>query len=121
MPKGPTDVRDTKLSGFVLRVRASGTHSYYATWGRGQWKLLGRTDALEPQEARDEAKKALADVWKGKDPIAEQRKAKARMTFATFVTDHLRALGHGTAEDRGRADRTPHGALRPRAERSVPR
>lgn len=88
LPAGPTDVRDTKLSGFVLRVRPSGKHSYYATWGRGRWKLVGAADALEPQEAREEARNVLADVWKGNDPIAKKKAERARISFETFISDH---------------------------------
>ena len=35
--KQSIDVRDTKLPGFVLRVRASGQHTYFANYARGKW------------------------------------------------------------------------------------
>lgn len=87
-PTGPVDVRDTKLTGFVLRVRPNGRHSYYATWGRGKWKLLGTTETLSPAEARDEARKVLADVWKGEDPIAKRRADKSRLTLEDYLHQH---------------------------------
>jgi integrase len=88
LPPGPVDVRDTKLSGFVLRIRPSGTHSYFANYARGKWHLLGATDKLDPAEARAEAQKVLGGVWKGEDPQAAKRAKRAQITFATFVTKH---------------------------------
>jgi integrase len=88
LPPGPVDVRDAKLAGFVLRVRESGTHSYYANYARGKWQLLGGTDKLDPNEARVEARKVLGGVWKGEDPQAAKRAKRAQITFKTFVTEH---------------------------------
>lgn len=88
LPTGPVDVRDAKLKGFVLRVRPSGTHSYFANYDRGRWHLLGTTDKLDPAEARAEARKVLGGVWKGEDPQAERRAKRAAITFKTFVAEH---------------------------------
>ena len=66
LPAGPVDIRDTKLPGFVLRVRESGTHTYYATWTPkapttapdgsrrrtpARWYVVGTTAKLEAPEA----------------------------------------------------------------------
>jgi integrase len=88
LPAGPCDIRDTKLRGFVLRVRSSGTHTYFANYNRTRWLKLGTTATLEAPEAREAARTALAEADLGKDPIAERRAAKGSMTFATFVTEH---------------------------------
>ena len=92
-----------KLPGFVLRVRRSGTHTYYATLdaegarcGPGaaprrvsaRWHVLGTTAVLSAPEARDEARKVLADVARGDDPIAARQAEGRRITFATFVAEH---------------------------------
>ena len=36
LPARDVDIRDTKLRGFVVRCRASGTHSYRVNLGRGR-------------------------------------------------------------------------------------
>ena len=103
LPAGPVDIRDTKLPGFVLRVRASGTHTYYACWtpkapataardarrrASARWYVLGTAAMLSAPEAREEARKVLADVARGDNPIAAKRAEDRRITFATFVAGH---------------------------------
>lgn len=82
-------MRDTKLTGFVLRVRPSGKHSYLVSLGRGKWHTLGSVETLKPDEARKEARSALTERDKGNDPIAKRREARrAGLTLDTFLTDH---------------------------------
>jgi hypothetical protein len=103
LPAAPVDVRDTKLPGFVLRVRESGTHTFYATWTpkapaaapdgtrrrtAARWYVLGTTAVLQAPQARHEARKVLADVARGDDPIAAKMAEERRITFATFVAEH---------------------------------
>ena len=87
LPKGPIDIRDTKLPGFVLRVRASGVHSYFVNYRRGRWSLIGTTAVLDAPEAREQARQLLAKVTQGADPVAERRAARASKTFETFITE----------------------------------
>lgn len=82
----PGDIRDARLRGFVLRVRASGTHTYFVELGRGRRYTLGRADVLTPAEARTEAQGLLGDQAKGRDPI-DRRQAGRGQTFAAFVRD----------------------------------
>ena len=92
LPAGPVDIRDTKLRGFVLRVRPSGVHTYFANYARGKWKVLGTTQVLTPPEAREAARDVLGDAMAGGDPIAEAKATAAaeakRITWPTFVTEH---------------------------------
>jgi integrase len=92
LPAGPVDIRDIKLRGFVLRVRASGTHTYFANYARSKWKVLGTTEVLTAPEAREEARKVLGDAMKGGDPIAEAKASAEtearRIIFETFVREH---------------------------------
>ena len=92
LPAGPVDIRDTKLRGFVLRVRPSGVHTYFANYARGKWKVLGTTQVLTPPEAREAARGVLGDAMAGGDPIAEAKataEAEAkRITFDTFCREH---------------------------------
>lgn len=86
LPEGQDmDIRDTKLPGFVLRLRNTGRHSYRVQYGRGKWLHLGRITDLTPIEARAEAKKVIGEAAKGNDPGATRRRAKAG-TFGDFLT-----------------------------------
>ena len=89
LPPAPCDIRDTKLTGFVLRVRPSGRHSYLVSLGRGKWFTLGSVETLTPADARKEARAALVDRDKGKDPIGERRAARRKsLTLDAFVAEH---------------------------------
>ena len=88
LPAAPAEIRDSKLVGFILRVRPSGRHSYYAVYGRNRWHLLGTSDVLSAPEAREECRKVLADVAKGADPVVAKREAKKDITFEAFVAEH---------------------------------
>lgn len=89
LPRRPTDIRDTKLVGFVLRVRPTGYHSYLISLGRGKWYTIGSIEVLKPDEARQQARAMLVDRDKGKDPLAERREARrAGLTLSAFLKDH---------------------------------
>jgi integrase len=64
----PYEVRDSRLTGFLIRVQPSGYMSYVAEWGRGKRKSIGRVGVLTPAQARDHARDILADAMKGNDP-----------------------------------------------------
>jgi len=89
---GDYEIRDTKQSRLVLRVRCSGKHSYYVRLGRGsrrQWHLIGEARLLTPEQARDMAHEALADVARGKDPTVTRRTRKSA-TFGDFFEKQYR-------------------------------
>ena len=75
--KEPYEVRDSRLKGFILRVQPTGSMSYIAQYGRGKRVTIGKADKLTPAQARDRAKKILADVTLGADPMADRRAARA--------------------------------------------
>ena len=91
------DVRDTKLNGFVLRLRRSGFHSYRAQVGRGKWITIGAIDKVTPEQARDEAKRVIAAATLGGKPVEERREKRQAATLDAFVqnvyapwaTEHL--------------------------------
>jgi integrase len=87
LPAGPCDIRDTKMPGLVLRVRASGAATWSIVFRRGKRETLGKLEALTLPEARDLAKTILGDVARGKDPAAERRKRKSG-TLKQFVETH---------------------------------
>lgn len=82
-------VWDSDLKGFGLRVEPSGTKTYVVRYRVGggrrgtlrQFKI-GRANKLTPDEARAQAKSALAQVETGKDPQAERTEARKTLTVA---------------------------------------
>lgn len=88
LPPGPCDIRDTKLPGFVLRVRPTGQHTYFANYARRKWQRVGTTKTHSVVQAREDARQMLADVVKGADPVAERQARQATITLATFIDEH---------------------------------
>src|SRR5262245_55776651 len=88
---GSYDVRDTRQSGLLVRMRPSGHASYLAQYGRGRYFTLGSVDTLTPAQARAAARKVLGTAASGTDPMAEKRAARDRtraLTYEGFLTDH---------------------------------
>lgn len=85
LPKGRSvDIRDTRLQGFVLRVRPSGTATYRVQYGRGKWFTIGRADHLTPAQAREQAQAILGEVARGGDPAQAKKRSKAA-TFRDYL------------------------------------
>ena len=101
------EVSDTELPGFILRVRESGAMFYAVRYrvngGPSQRLTIGSAAVISAQDARNKAKKHLADATRGTDPGAAKREAKAvRLTLERFLEDelypnHLKKLRHGEA------------------------
>ncbi len=62
LPTGNVAVFDTKLTGFGLRVRASGNHTYRFRVRSGPWVTLGRTDEVTLTKARLAAQAMLGQA-----------------------------------------------------------
>ena len=73
----PYEVRDSRLTGFLVRVQPSGYMSYVVEWGRGKRKSIGRVGILTPAQARDLARERLADAALGNDPRAASQRGGA--------------------------------------------
>jgi integrase len=106
---------DDTLSGFGVRVRASGAKTWVIMYrtqdGRLRKYRIGQVGALTPDEARKEARQKLAAVDRGADPAEEKgalRKAitvaelcelfladeKSRIKPTTYKTDESRVACH---------------------------
>jgi integrase len=114
---------DDELSRYGVRVKPSGALTYVIQYrnsgGRTRKLALGRVGVLTPEEARQRARKALADVAGGADPSAARNASRGAMTVADLCRDYLAAADKGLvlgkrkraksettlATDRGRIER----------------
>lgn len=78
------DVRDTKLSGFIIRVNPSGKMSYVCQYKRGRRINIGQVGVLTPAQARDKALSLFANAAKGIDPT-EGDSNKKNITLRDFI------------------------------------
>jgi integrase len=85
---------DSEVKGFGVRIQPSGTKSYMVRYrtkeGTQRKQNLGRTNVLTPAEARELARKVLAKVAAGEDPMAERRKEESQPTIADLEERYTR-------------------------------
>lgn len=87
---------DGEMRGFGLRVLPTGIKTFLVQYRTGASRqrrmVLGRYGVLSPEEARREARAALALVSKGKDPAAERDKIREAGTVTKlcdrYLTEH---------------------------------
>jgi len=109
---------DSEVTGFGLRVEASGRKSFvirYRAEGGGRnaphrLVTIGSYGVMTPDQARAEAKKLLGAVATGKDPGAERRTKRQDLTVSELCELYLREgcptkKASTLATDRGRIDR----------------
>jgi integrase len=106
--------RDDDLSGFALRAKPSGARTWVVQYrnsaGRTRKLALGRVGVLTPEEARQQARKALVRVAAGEDPSATRNAARGAMTVADLCRDYLAAADKGLVFGKGK---------RPKAETTL--
>ncbi len=106
LPKTNVDIRDVKLTGFVLRCRPTGA-SYLVQEARGTWRTLGTVKKITPEAARQTAQAMLSGITKkaiglmaddvmlthgaataqARRDIHHGRRTK-RLTWRAYLTDH---------------------------------
>lgn len=91
---------DSQVPGFCARRRNSLAIFYglkYRTGeGRQRWHTIGRHGApWTPDTARNEARRILSDVAKGKDPTGEKLAKRRMATVAKLCDDYLEAAAQG--------------------------
>jgi integrase len=86
---------DTAVPGLCVRVRSTGSRSYFVRYALGDRDAgfkrytIGAPEAVRLAEARTAAAKVLAEVRQGRDPAAERDAGAARMTVAALVDLHI--------------------------------
>jgi integrase len=93
----PTDGRavlwDSDLKGFGVRITSKGARSYIVKYrtalGEQRWLTLGDATVRSPDDARRQARGALADVLKGGDPAAVKQAGRIAATFGELLNLYL--------------------------------
>lgn len=83
----PYEVRDDKLTGFLVRVNISGKLLYMCEYARGKRVTIGKVGVLTPAQARDMALSILSDASKGIDPRPNKKK-QGSATLKEFMDNH---------------------------------
>lgn len=107
---------DGELTGFGVRVRATGAKSFvavYRTGGRNSPQrrvTIGAVGKIEADKAREEAKSIILQAELGQDRAAEKAKLRAEMTFDKVCDLYLKEgcetkKASTIATDRGRIER----------------
>lgn len=84
-PEKPTDYRDTRLKGLLLRAMPSGVRSWYCEYARGKRIWLGRADAVGYSEAYEAAQGILSEFYRGIDPVEARKPAVEPPTLKDFL------------------------------------
>jgi integrase len=84
---------DTELKGFGIRIFPTGRRTYFVQYrnqyGHTRRKKIGVHGTITAELAREEAKKILGDVAKGRDPSKEAQKARTNPTLQDLATEYL--------------------------------
>jgi integrase len=111
---------DDELPGFGVRMRPSGSKSYFVKYrtasGRQRWLTLGRHGPLTPELARKRALQEKAAVSGGADPSGDRRKRRRESTLAEiadrYVAEHV--ASHNRPSTAGEVVRIVEKRIKPR-------
>jgi hypothetical protein len=85
----PYDLRDSELTGFLVRVETGGTKSFFLDYrlkGRRNRYRLGVFPNMSVDGAREEAKAIAGDVSRRIDPAARKKSERIEATRASLST-----------------------------------
>lgn len=83
----PYELRDAQVRGLLLRVQPSGHKAWIVTWAHGKRRTLGSAGHLTLDEARELARKIIAEfIQTGLPSIGKPKLSK--VTLETFLDDN---------------------------------
>src|SRR5262249_49260747 len=85
-------VWDAVVARFGVRLSPGGSKTFiirYRHRGRQVRLVIGRFPALPLADARDQAKKKLAEVEQGRDPAQERRADREAPTFTALAAEYI--------------------------------
>lgn len=84
----PYDIRDTKTTGFLVRVHPSGKKSYYCEYKRGGRMKIGEADAWSVKQARERAKEIIVEFQKNGSVDIFKTVKREKLTYLQFLQNH---------------------------------
>lgn len=82
----PYELRDAQARGLILRVQPSGHKAWIVAWAHGRRRTLGSVEHLTLDQARDQARQAVAEyVQSGLPALAKSTSC----TLETLLNDHF--------------------------------
>jgi len=79
------EIRDTKVSGFLVRVQPSGCKTYYCEYRRGAREKIGPYQSLSTKQARMQAQDIIARYLRGEDPAKIRKEKRAGINYQDFL------------------------------------
>ncbi len=99
---GDLSVFDTELGYYGLRMQSSGKASYFILHGprKDRRHTFAKMGVVTPDEAREKARKLLAQAAEGVDPAAERVAARTALTISQLCDRYLEAAREGLVTTR---------------------
>lgn len=84
----PYDIRDSKTTGFILRVQPSGKKSFYCEYKRGGRLKIGDTQTWSVKQARDRVKEIIVEFQKTGSVDVFKPEVHRKLTYLRFLEQH---------------------------------
>lgn len=84
----PYELRDAQVRGLLLRVQPSGHKAWIVTWAHGKRRTMGSAEHLALDDARNIARKIIAEFIQTGLPNIAKPKMRLQMTLASFLEEH---------------------------------
>ena len=82
------DIRDSKTTGFLVRVHPSGKMSYYCEYRRGGRLKIGDVNAWSIKQARERAREIIVEFQKTGSVDLFKVEVDKKLTYLQFLHQH---------------------------------